>query len=140
MNCRVWMLLGMFFLSTAALADSSQCGGNFTVEGSFFSGKTYKTWADFPGTKPDDAFKKVYAYTVKDGWKVSQADKELGVISASQDVSYGNGKTAPLNLVIEPIANGTKVSMTYSTSGGVTSPDDAVKKHFCVTLAEIDSK
>ena len=136
----LWMVLCAVLLSGVALADSSQCGDNFTVEGSFFSGKTYKTWAEFPGVKADYAFKKVYVYTVKDGWNISQADKEIGVISASQVVSHGKGKTAPLNIVVEEKGAGSKVSMTYSTSGGVSSPDDAVKNHFCATLAEVDKK
>jgi len=140
MNRSAALLLWMVLLSGEALADSSQCGRNFTVKGSFFSGKTYKTWAEFPGVKADFAFKKVYIYTVKDGWTISQADKDLGVISASQVVSSGNGKTAPLNIVVEKNGAGSKVSMTYSTSGGVSSPEDAVKKDFCDTLAEVDKK
>ncbi len=93
----------------------------------------------FPNVKPNSAFKKVYAQTVKDGWKISQADKDMGVISASQIVSYGNGKTAPLNIVVEKNGIGSKVSITYSTSGGVSSPEDAVKNDFCATLSSVDN-
>ena len=132
-------MLFLMLISGEALADSSQCEGNFTVEDSFFSGKTYKTWADFPNVKPDHAFKAVYIQTVKDGWKISQADKAMGVISASQTVSYGNGKTVPLNIVVEKSGTGSKVSMTYSTPGGVGSPDEAVKKDFCATLTSVDN-
>lgn len=133
-------LLCISTLSGPVFADAAQCTENFSVEGSFFTGKLYKTWADFPAAKTDQAFKKLYAFTVKGGWKVSQADKDLGVISAAQDVSFGNGKTAPLNIIVEKNGNGVKVSMTYATSGGVSSPEDAVKNHFCNSLAEVEKK
>lgn len=139
MNKNIVFACVLTLVSGESLADSSQCEGNFTVDGGFFSGKTYKTWADFPNVKPNSAFKKVYAQTVKDGWKISQADKDMGVISASQTVSYGNGKTAPLNIVVEKNGIGSKVSITYSTSGGVSSPEDAVKKDFCATLSSVDN-
>lgn len=140
MNQSVVILFGVIFISGNAWADSAQCEDNFSVEGNFFSGKIYKSWAEFAHVKTNLAYKKVYAYTAKGGWQISQADTELGVISASQNVSYGNGKTAPLNILVEKSGSGSKVSMTYSTSGGITSPEDAVKKHFCVTLAEVDKK
>jgi hypothetical protein len=114
------------------------CRENFTVEGGFFSGKTYKTWSAFENIPAAKAFKQVYRYTVKDGWHVSSADENLGVISASQVVSHGQGKTAPLNIVVEELGKtGSKVSITYSTSGGVFSPDDAIQKQFCAILQEV---
>ena len=60
-------------------------------------------------------------------WTVSQADKELGSITATQTVSYGNGKTAPLNAMVESAGTGSKVSFVFPLSGGTRSPEDAVK-------------
>lgn len=130
--------IGIALIIFPAVAFGSQCESNFTKEGGFFKGTTYKTWATFDSVKPSVAFKKTYLYTVKDGWKIVSSDKDLGIISAVQDVSYGQGKTVPLNIVVEEYGDkGSKVSITYATSGGVSSPTEAVKKHFCATLATV---
>ncbi len=135
----VFILAILGFLPMQVFAEAVQCEANFSKEGDFLKGTTYKTWALFEKVLPSEAYKKVYRYTVKDGWKITESDKDLGIISASQDVSYGKGKTVPLNIVIEEAGSiGSKVSLTYSTSGGVTSPIDAVKKHFCLTMAEVE--
>lgn len=133
------ILIAVFgLLHFSSLANSAECDSNFTKSGSFFSGQTYKTWAHFKNVNPSKAFKNAYLYTMKDGWQIVSSDKELGVISAAQDVSFGKGKTVPLNITVEEFGNsGSKVSMTYSTSGGVSSPTEAVKEHFCLTLAEV---
>lgn len=130
-------------LTAALLLVSStvygeQCKDNFSVEGSFFKGKTYTTEATISGVNVNRAYKKIYQLTVKEGWKILNADKEMGIISAAQDVSYGQGKTAPLNIVIEDLdKQSVQVSMTYTTSGGVTSPTDAVQDYFCKTIAAV---
>lgn len=128
--------LPLAFLCTATLAAPQDCASNFSVEGNFFKGKVYKTSAELPGVKPESAYRKAYTFTSANGFTIANADKEMGVISATQSVSYGEGKSVPLNIQIEPVGNGSKVSMFYSTSGGVSSPDDAVKKHFCATIEE----
>ncbi len=46
MNKNIVFACVLTLVSGESLADSSQCEGNFTVDGGFFSGKTYKTWAD----------------------------------------------------------------------------------------------
>ena len=116
----------------SAIADTSQCKDNFTSEGSFFTGTTYKTWAEIGGLTTAEAYKKVYVQTVKDGWKITNSDKDIGIISAAQEVSFGNGKSAPLNIVVERGAPGsTKISITFSLSGGLKSPESAVIESFC---------
>lgn len=119
-----------------AMAAPQDCASNFTIEGNFFKGKVYRTSAELPNVKPEAAYRKAYTYTSANGFTIANADKEMGVISATQGVSYGEGKTVPLNIQIEPVGDGSKVSMFYSTSGGLSSPDDAVKKHFCATIEE----
>lgn len=126
----------LLLVSSTVYAD--QCKDNFSVEGSFFKGKTYTTEATISGVNVSRAYKKIYQLTVKEGWKILNADKEMGIISAAQDVSYGQGKTAPLNIVIEDLdKQSVQVSMTYTTSGGVTSPTDAVQDYFCKTIAVV---
>ncbi len=131
-----YLLVAIALISVQAFSDTEQCKTNFTKEGSFLSGTTFKTWAEVEGVETADAFKKVYLQTVKDGWKITSSDKEMGIISAAQDVSYGNGKTAPLNIIVEKSStNGSKISITYSLSGGVKSPEKAVIESFCKTIS-----
>ena len=51
-----------------------------------------------------------------------------------QAASYAKGKTIPLNIVIEAINNGAKVSMTYATPPATLSPESAIKNQFCQTI------
>ncbi|MES2316139.1 MAG: hypothetical protein V4631_01475 [Pseudomonadota bacterium] len=108
---------------------------NFKSEGNFLTGRTYKTWAVVAGVRQGDAFSRALAFTVANGFTVTASDKEAGVISAAQTVSFGKGKTVPLGVIIQPDAGNLKISMNYATSGGVTSPEGAIKKHFCMTIA-----
>jgi len=135
MNKNKILLIAIAGLFSANVAAAEQCEANFSEEGSFFSGKTFKTWADIKGTSYGKAYKKVYQHITKDGWKITSADKEMGIISASQDVSYGDGKTVPYNVVIEDNKPTIKISISYALSGGVISPTDAVLKSFCQTIA-----
>lgn len=125
---------------TAASASNQGCETNFTMSGSFLSGRKYQTFQDFPKVKFADAFKRAYTFTTKNGFTVTDHDKELGVISATQSVSYGKGKTVPLTINVEDLKpSGVKVTIGYATSGGVTSPLEAIKKHFCATMAAIEN-
>lgn len=77
-------------------------------------------------------------YTVNDSWAITNTDKDLGIISASQMVSFGEGKTVPLNIGFEPKGASVNVSMTYSTSGGVTAPLESIQKYFCSTVEKVN--
>lgn len=120
--------------------DPRECAQNLTYNGSFFAGRTYKTKALVKNISKKTAMKRAARYTTIEGWSINNTDNELGIISASQTVSYGRGKTAPLNISIEPIKKDVKVSMTYSTSGGVTSPLESIRNHFCATIEAIEGK
>lgn len=122
-------------LVAAGASAAEPCVDNFKAEGNFLTGKTYKTWAVVSGVRQDDAFSKALAFTVANGFTVTASDKSSGVISAAQTVSYGKGKTVPLGIVFQPDAGNLKISMNYATSGGVMSPEDAIKRHFCMTIA-----
>ncbi len=131
MTIRAWLAAALFVATSASAAP---CLDNFTAEGNFLTGKTYKTWAQLPGVRKQEAFARAYAFTVENGFTVLSADKEVGVISAAQSVSYGNGKTVPLNIVVADAEAGARIALSYATPGGVSSPEDAIKKHFCLTV------
>ncbi|MDR0716555.1 MAG: hypothetical protein LBF50_03955 [Azoarcus sp.] len=120
--------------------DPRECARNFTYDGSFMRGRTFKTNASVKGVKKDQAIQRAARYIANDGWQINNTDSNLGIISASQTVSYGNGKTAPLNVGIEPVQGGVKVSLSYSISGGVTSPVDAVQNFFCSVVQTVEGK
>lgn len=130
-----------FALSAAPPAIASDpCLENFAVDGNFVMGKTYKTWAVVTGIRLQDAFQRAYAFTAEHGFTILNANKESGVISAAQTVSYGNGKTVPLTLTFKDEAGGVRISLRYATSGGVMSPEDAVKSHFCQTITAVSER
>lgn len=120
--------------------DTRDCAKNFTYDGSFLSGRTYKTNAVVQNVSQDEAMKRAARLLIADGWQVNNTDTNLGIISASQTVSYGQGKTVPLNVSIAPLDKGVKVNIAYSTSGGVTSPLDAITNQFCSIVNAIDGK
>ncbi|PRC91948.1 hypothetical protein [Solimicrobium silvestre] len=130
-------LIGMVN-GTQVLAAS--CEDNFSSSGSFFTGSTFKTWAELPNSKFESAYKGAYMYTVKDGWKILQSNKEMGVISAAQAASYAKGKVIPLNIAVEKLGAGTKISLVYTTPAGAVSPEAAVKTHFCKTIEAAEAE
>jgi hypothetical protein len=127
-------LLALVSVSMPGLAAAQDCQKNFQSSGNLLTGKTYKTWAVVPGVKPADAFPRAMAFTVENGFTVISSDAQAGVISAAQSVSYGQGKSVPLNLTLRAEGDGTRIGLQYATSGGVMSPEDAIRKHFCLTI------
>jgi hypothetical protein len=125
---------------TLKTSDTRECAKNFTYNGSFLAGRKYQTHGFVKNVSQKEAMKRAALYTLNHGWQIISTNEELGFISASRTVSYGQGKTVPLNITIEPINNGVKVSMTYATSGGVTSPLELITEHFCSTIEAIGGK
>ena len=112
-------------------ADGADCAGHFTSEGSFFAGKKYSTWVDFAAVSKADLYSRIYSNIAKDGWTITSTDKEAGIISASQSVSYGKGTTAPLVIVIETSGTGSKATATFRVGGGQTTKEATVKQKLC---------
>ena len=114
-------------------ANAPACERNFASTGSFFSGKQFTTNAPLPRMAPDVAYKKALAEVAKRGWQVISSDKEVRMISASQNVSLSSsGKTVPLNILIsDEKGKGTSISFTFSISAGLATSEDNVVKTFC---------
>lgn len=117
--------------------DTRACAQNFTYDGSFMAGRTFKTYDFVPNVSKSVAVERAAKFTVQEGFVISSSDKDMGIISAYQDVSFGNGKKNPLNITIDEHDKGVKVSMSSSISGGVTAPVNAVKDYFCNTIASV---
>lgn len=130
-------------LSGLAIADDDVggCKTNFSVSGSFLSGKQYKTQLGLPKLSQEAAFKKTYAVVVKHGYQVTQSDKDAGVISAAQQVSYSSGgKSAPFNIIVEAAGDGSNVSFSFATAGGLMASADTVRDEFCKMADEISTQ
>lgn len=127
-------------IQTLQTNDSRACAKNFTYSGSFLAGRSYKTNVFIPKVSKKTAMERAARYIINDGWQITNTNENLGIISASRTVSYGEGKTVPLNIGIESKNGGVKVSIFFSTSGGVISPLEAIKNHFCSTIEAIELK
>ncbi|MEZ9701106.1 hypothetical protein AB4455_25585 [Vibrio sp. 10N.261.46.E12] len=107
------------------------CVKNFTHEGNMVLGNTFKTNALIENVSKKSAFEKVSKYVAMDGWHITYSDKDLGIISGSQTVSFGEGKSAPLNILINAKGQDSEISISFSTSMGVYSPSESVMNNFC---------
>ena len=113
-----------------ARAAESQCTANWTKQGSFFSVRSFRSSSEFPQVAPATAFKRSYGEVAKGGYKVTQADSELGVIAAQQDVAM-SGKTIPLNVLVEELGAGSRVTVTLTLSAGLSTSEDAMRTAIC---------
>lgn len=105
------------------------------------TGQTYRTSALLSGVNPSDAYSRAYAFTSENGFTVTSANKEAGIIAAAQTVSVGTSRAVPLTISLQPDPAGTRAVISYATLVGQFSPPEAIQKHFCATFAAAtDSK
>ncbi|CAH0533147.1 hypothetical protein VST7929_01008 [Vibrio stylophorae] len=136
---KVLFVVGALLLSGCMSTGSQQvakndprpCAKNLTVEGSFITGRQFKTTGFVSGTSKNKAYQKVYKHLAMEGWNIVNANKEMGIINASQAVSFGEGETAPLNVMVEPQKGGVDVFVSFAIGGGVSTSKDAVIDAFC---------
>lgn len=127
------MVLGM--VSTGAMAGEP-CMDNFTADGNFVLGKTYATYAVLPGVSPARAFDAAAEFTTAHGFVIKASSRDAGTISAMQADAYARGRSVPLNIQIQQQgSNDTRIGINYIVSGAAFSPEDAIKRHFCMTIA-----
>lgn len=133
---RISLLASAIILSAFSLnLYAAPCDSNFSSTGNFITGASFKTFADLSNVSTNSAYEGALADIAKiSSWKIIQQDKSQGLIQAVQADSYKKGKTIPLDIKVEAIANGTKVSMSYETPAGVMSPQSAIKSQFCQTI------
>lgn len=97
-------LLSLLLISADALANEQQCRANFKQTGSFLMGRTFSSWEEFPAETQQALFKRIYADVAKSGLKIIHVDKEMGILSAEQATTGGDGSAATLDfmLIVEP--------------------------------------
>lgn len=119
--------------------DTRPCVANYQTEGEFWTGKQFKTFQDFPRVSPAIAYKSVGAAIASGGYQITSSNEALGIISATQAVSYSSGgKTVPLNAVVtNSPGGGARVELRFSLSGGLAASADVVQDQFCKILSSV---
>ena len=120
--------------------DPRPCAQNFTYDGSILIGRTFKTNESIAGVSKTVAIERAAKKIAKEGMSITTIDKDMGIVSASQTVSYGKGQTAPLTVSIDSVKNGVDVSIAFSISGGETTSVDTAKDFFCDITGAIAGK
>jgi len=116
----------------AASDDSRECMKNFTEDGSFFKGKTYKTWQEYKDAKYESVFHKVAQAVAENNWGTVNANKDLGIITAGQAVTMGEGSVAPLNVIVKEKSGGLiRVEANFGTAGGQKAATKTVRTELC---------
>lgn len=118
--------------ATAQVASSKACIANFVSDGSFFTGYRWKTWQEHSGVPYDAALRKVAQAVAAAGWGAPTSNRDTGVITAGQAVSFGKGSVAPLNVIIQERQGGKlRVEANFSTGAGQVSATDSVRAELC---------
>lgn len=120
--------------------DPRECARNFTYDGSFFKGRTFKTHVFVPSVTKANAIQRAARYLTMQGWQIRTSDEKLGIISAFSTVSYGQGKTSPYNVGFDPVKGGVKIDITFQLSGGTTAAVESVLAEFCKTVQAVEGK
>jgi hypothetical protein len=120
----------------ASALHAQPCAENYTAEGAAATGMTFRTWQDF-GMTPDEAFARVHAAMASDGgYTIVSSDKTTGVISTTQGVTNSAARL-PYNIVVSEQGGGSRVLLTFGTTGWLLLNQQDVVKQFCKTLAAV---
>jgi len=127
---KIVLVMVLLCLSTSVFASQTQCDDHYTKEGSFFSGRTFHAWKEYPGMSKDLTFDKVSQAVMRLGFTITNSNKAAGLLSASHGV-MGSPATVPLNVIITAQGNGSRVELTFAPQGGVFMSESRVTSGFC---------
>ena len=110
----------------------NNCVPNFTEGGSFWEGRTYKSFKVFSNLSKGQAFDKALVAISANGLQISTSNKEAGLISASTAIAFGEGNRAPFNVLITDIGKKTiRVEISYNIGPGSVASTSAIIENFC---------
>ena len=114
-------------------AEATICERNFSVSGSFFSGKKYVAYQEFTGLSESRAFKNVAQYLATQSWNIVNTDPDLGIMTATQGaVGSNKPKDIPLNILVKKQnSNSVSVQATLSLSPGNMTSEDGQRSTLC---------
>jgi hypothetical protein len=118
-----------------ATPAGEQCQTNFVKEGSFFKGTTYRSHADYPGTR-EAVFEKTAQSLATQGWQITSTNKDIGLVTATQQ-AVGGGRNSQLNVVVKPQNDAVRVEVSFSLGAMMKTRDDSVRDGFCKILTGI---
>lgn len=121
--------------ATNASQSDRQCEANFSTSGSIVSGKQFTTFATLK-TNPDLALGNATKMLAREGFHIESTNEKTRVITAYQHVNF-SAKTAPLNVIIDPVAGGSKVTFTFVTGAGIYTPESGAASEFCKYMDQI---
>ena len=99
------------------------------------SGKQFTTFATLK-TNPDLALGNATKMLAREGFHIESTNEKTRVITAYQHVNF-SAKTAPLNVIIDPVAGGSKVTLTFVTGAGIYTPESGAESEFCKYMDQI---
>ncbi|HBL26178.1 MAG TPA: hypothetical protein DD490_05010 [Acidobacteria bacterium] len=124
--------------SQGAVPASEQCLSNFSKEGGFLKGTTYRSHADYYGTNREAVFEKAAQSLAAGGWQITNTNGDIGLITATEQ-AVGGGRESPLSAVIkQQDASTVRVEITFSVGPGMKAADNSVRNGFCKVLGGID--
>jgi hypothetical protein len=121
----------------AAPVQVQACVANFTSTGSIFSGRTVKSFQEFPNASKNPTFTYLVSKLSSIGYKINASDRESGLISASIPVVAikATGGTNDLNAVVTPLnPTGVRVELTYHAGVYGDINPAAARTEFCSIL------
>lgn len=125
--------------STSGINEQNRaCAPNFTVDGSFFSGKTFKCSNVYLTLSKTKAFDIILESIAANGLQIINSNKESGLISAAQGVSGRGGNAVPLNVIVKKLeTRGVRVEATIRAAAGILAPDSYVEDRMCMVFERL---
>lgn len=113
-------------------AEEAGCVRNFRAEGSLFKGRTFTTSVTFGHRSFKVVMRRMAKEMARLGYQAVDSDFETGLITAHTIVSYGKGKTVPLNISVEETGSGEVVAdFVFTLSGGLVAKQEDARREFC---------
>lgn len=116
--------------------DSRPCVANFTVKGSFAAGQTFNSFEERAGMNKGLVFDRVVRTLTTKGYNITNANKDLGIVSALNPIIMGKGSRSTLNAAVSEAQARVRVDTTFAIPGLTSTSTPAVREEFCVILRD----
>lgn len=127
-------------MNSVGVVDRRPCVANFSVEGSYLSGHTVKSFGKYPNSSNSETYAYLLSKIAAVGYLIDSSDKEAGLIRASYPLTFGKGETTSLSAVVSHGQTGIFVDLVFMTGGMATFSIDEVQKEFCSILEGVPEK
>jgi hypothetical protein len=132
-----FVLAGSLVSATPTGLEMDRCRANFTTRGSRLSGFTLKTFDDFPNITPHEAYQELEKAMSADGGVLQNVNERAGTISAIGALGSDVGSGHPVNGIVVPFRNGSRVELSWSVGGFIMFHKSDLELRFCNWLNRI---